>query len=518
MNDDLNLLREFARNNSEEAFATLVARHVNLVYSVALRSVRDAHLAEEITQAVFIILARKADSLGDKIILPGWLCRTARYASANALKIQQRRSQREQEAFMQSTLNEAEPAETWNQIAPLLDGAMEQLGQKDHDALVLRFFENKTFAEVGATLGASEDAAKMRVNRALEKLRKFFTKRGVSSTTAIIAGTISANSVQAAPVALAKSVTAVAIAKGAAASGSTLTLIKGALKIMAWTKTQTAIATGVIVLLATGTIFIANKKFNSLSIENVFKHSSESRYLEKAPPVVVLRPSRYPGHGINHMHGPPFSAASERFLGLGQTFKTVVSVAYDVSPAYMVLSPNLSPSELPTGIFEFLVTVKNDPKEALREEIKKQFGIVAHTEIQDMDAFILRVSNLNAPGLKVNTSNSTDGGSSDEPENLKVINLKMSGMTAIIGQDSTGAPVIKTNLDNSIVRVLEGAYLGRPVIDETGLTESYDFELHLDSKSKNYTEAIKNALREQLGLELVPTNMPIEMLVVEKAQ
>src|SRR5471030_2963606 len=148
--------------------------------------------------------------------------------------------------------------ETWNQIAPLLDGAMEHLGQKDHDALVLRFFENKTFAEVGATLGASEDAAKMRVNRALEKLRKFFTKRGVSSTTAIIAGTISANSIQAAPVALAKSVTAVAIAKGAVASGSTLTLIKGALKIMAWTKVKTAIVAGVAVILAatTGTIVI----------------------------------------------------------------------------------------------------------------------------------------------------------------------------------------------------------------------------------------------------------------------
>jgi RNA polymerase sigma factor (sigma-70 family) len=267
MNDDLNLLREFARNNSEAAFATLVSRHVNLVYSVALRQVHDSHLAEEITQAVFIILARKADSLGDKTILPGWLCRTARYASANALTIQRRRQHREQEAYMQSILNEAEPAETWNQIAPLLDGAMEKLGQKDHDALVLRFFENKTFAEVGATLGASEDAAKMRVNRALEKLRKFFTKRGVSSTTAIIAGTISANSVQAAPVALAKSVTAVAIAKGAAASGSTLTLIKGALKIMAWTKAKTAIVAGVIVLLAAGMATFAVKT-NEAHAEN----------------------------------------------------------------------------------------------------------------------------------------------------------------------------------------------------------------------------------------------------------
>jgi RNA polymerase sigma factor (sigma-70 family) len=266
--DDMVLLREYALSGSEEVFATLVSRHINLVHSVALRQIGDAHLAEEITQAVFIILARKAKSLGAKTILPGWLCRTARYASANALTIQRRRQRREQEAHMQSLLNESEsdalsrrnPTEAdWTQIAPLLDGAMERLGEKDHNAIVLRFFEGKSFMDVGAALGASEDAAKKRVNRALEKLRRFFTKRGVSSTTAVIAGTISSNSIQAAPAALAKSVTAVAIAKGAAASGSTLTLINGALKIMAWTKAKTAITAGTAILLAGGAGIVTTK-------------------------------------------------------------------------------------------------------------------------------------------------------------------------------------------------------------------------------------------------------------------
>ncbi len=250
MNDDLTLLREYARCNSEDAFAALVSRYVNLVYYVALRQVRDPSLAEEITQAVFIILARKAGSLGDKTILSGWLCRTARYVAANAQKTQYRRQRREQEA--QSTMNETASDETWTQIAPLLDAALDKLGKKDHDALVLRFFENKNFMEVGAALGASEDAAKMRVGRALEKLRKFFANRGVSSTTGIIAGTISANSIQIAPAVLAQSVTVAALAKGAAASAATLTLIEGALKVMAWTKTKTIIVGTVAALLAGG--------------------------------------------------------------------------------------------------------------------------------------------------------------------------------------------------------------------------------------------------------------------------
>src|ERR1035441_2158567 len=109
LNDDLTLLREYARRNSETAFAALVSRHINLVYSVALRQVRDAHLAEEVTQVVFIILARKAGSLGSRTIVSGLLCRTARYASANALTVRRRRHYREQEGLMQSVLNESEP-------------------------------------------------------------------------------------------------------------------------------------------------------------------------------------------------------------------------------------------------------------------------------------------------------------------------------------------------------------------------------------------------------------------------
>ncbi len=250
--DDMELVRQFVRHNSEEAFATLVSRHVNLVYSVALRQVRDAHAAEEITQAVFIILARKAKSFGPGTILSGWLYRTVQYASADALKIQRRRQRREQEAYLQSLSNEPEP-EAWKQIAPLLEAAMAQLGEQDRNAVVLRFFEGRNLQYVAATLGATEEGAKKRVARAVEKLRAFFKKRGITLSAAVIAGAVSANSVQAAPAGMAATATAAGITKGAAASGSTLTLIKGALKIMAWTKVKTAAVAGAVIILAAGT-------------------------------------------------------------------------------------------------------------------------------------------------------------------------------------------------------------------------------------------------------------------------
>jgi RNA polymerase sigma factor (sigma-70 family) len=256
--DDMAVVREYAQSNSEQAFATLVSRHVNLVHSVALRQVHDPDLAEEITQAVFIILARKAKSLSPKTILSGWLCRTARYVSGRALRTERRRKFREQEAYMQSSLDDS-AGDAWTQLAPHLDEALSCLGHKEHDAVVLRFFDGKGLKQVGAAMGTGEDAARMRVSRGVEKLRKFFAKRGITLSAATLAGAVSTHSVQAAPAGLAKAVTALAIAKGTAASGSVLALVKGALKIMAWKNTQTAVVSiGLLLAAGGGTLIVMN--------------------------------------------------------------------------------------------------------------------------------------------------------------------------------------------------------------------------------------------------------------------
>src|SRR5215472_5034744 len=172
-NDDMELVRQYAVQRSESAFAALVSRHANLVYSAALRRLDNPQLAEEATQAVFVLLARKAGSLDSKTILPSWLYRTACFVAMSAHKREHRRQIREQEAFMHSTLNESQTDEAWGHMAPILEEAMLRLSQADQTALVLRFFQGCSLNEVGATMGTTEAAAKKRVNRALDKLRHF---------------------------------------------------------------------------------------------------------------------------------------------------------------------------------------------------------------------------------------------------------------------------------------------------------------------------------------------------------
>ena len=272
---DRELLRQYVLGNSQEAFAALVSRYVNMVYSVALRKTSSPQAAEEITQAVFIILAKKARSLREKTALSGWLYHTARLTAANLLRTEIRRARREQEAYMQSLANENEP-EVWPQIRPLLDDAMARLGAKDRDAIVLRFFEGRSFQEIALAAGATENAAKKRVQYALEKLRRYFAKHGVVSTASTLGGTIATNSVGVAPEVLVNTAVAAALSKGAAASISTLALVKATLKSLLWAKVKSAAGLGAGLLAVGVAVTVAVVNTNGPSASSApFQFSAE---------------------------------------------------------------------------------------------------------------------------------------------------------------------------------------------------------------------------------------------------
>ena len=203
MISDCELLRRYAEDGYEAAFAELVRRHVDLVYSSACRQVGgDAHLAQDVAQGVFTELARQARRLCRHANIVGWFYTTTRYTANNLRRREHRRRTREQEAYaMQST--PAAPEPDWATLQPVLDEAVCALSAADREAVLLRFFQNKNHGEVGSALGLSEDAARKRVDRALEKLRTHFSRRGVTVSTALLAAAITANSVQAAPANLA---------------------------------------------------------------------------------------------------------------------------------------------------------------------------------------------------------------------------------------------------------------------------------------------------------------------------
>ena len=248
---DHELLADYARTASEAAFARLVARYINLVHSAAQRYAGNEAQAGEITQAVFLILARKAGRLSKDgprrhVALGGWLYQTARLTAANALKAETRRQLRDHQAYMESQENRADAA-VWREIAPLLDDAMGKLGETDRTVLVLRFFERRTNAETAAALGLAEGAVQKRVQRALEKLRAAFAKQGVTHTAQAIAGTVTTNAVMLAPTALAAKVVLIA-AKGAAATTAITSLVNGTLKLMTWVKYKLAVYSGATVV------------------------------------------------------------------------------------------------------------------------------------------------------------------------------------------------------------------------------------------------------------------------------
>jgi RNA polymerase sigma factor (sigma-70 family) len=244
--EEWELLQRFAQHSSQVAFAELVSRHLNFVYSSARRQVRSPELAQEVAQTVFLELARNAAWLKPGTPLTSWLYLVTRRAALNALRTEVRRQAREQAAYELSIMNSV--PSVWAQLEPLLDEAMETLNQADRCALLLRYFENKPLREVGAAMGSSEDAAQKRVGRALDHLRKFFAKQGVAISSAGLATHLSAHAVEAAPVALGSVISSAA----GSLAPSMPALALAATRTIAMTTFQKTILVGAVVAIGAG--------------------------------------------------------------------------------------------------------------------------------------------------------------------------------------------------------------------------------------------------------------------------
>jgi uncharacterized protein (TIGR03435 family) len=367
-------------------------------------------------------------------------------------------------------------------MCSLLDEALAKLGKKDRQAILLRFFQNKSLAEVGSAFGTGEDAARMRINRTLAKLNRYFNRHGISSTTVILAGVISANSVQAAPVVLIKAIAAGAVAKGATASGSSLTLIKGALKIMAWTKAKTAIVVGVGVLLAVGTTTVTVKEIAAHHHE-VWQEKFDLSVLDKVPPQVRILPS-LPSTLQSGLHAA--GGNNGKGLGLGQSVPDLLQMAYSIHWAQLSLS-----APVPDAKYDFITSLsKNnqDNQEALQREINKKFGLVGRREFIETNVLLLTVQSTNAPGLKPSSGGPGHGLETDD---------------SYSGGDENIFPLIDY-LERSLNIV---------VIDQTGLTRNLD----IDFKWDKTPEGLKHVLLDELGLKLTPSRQTVEFVVVEKA-
>jgi len=284
--DDIGLLQRYVRERDEACFTTLVERHLGLVHSTALRQVRNPHLAEEVTQAVFIILAKKAPTFRQGVVISSWLYRTTRFAASDAMKSQYRRLKREQEAFEMDTSSADNSA--WVRIEPMFEDAMARLNHKDRDVLILRYFEDRPLAAVGTALGIKEAAARKRVDRALQKLRAFFARRSTIISAVTLGSVLSANAVQPTSAILGPAVAKAALMKGVASTGSILAIVKGTISTMAWIKLKATAWASTRLMLVAGiavgtTMEIQDYKDYRLSKEDPAKPFRD--FLEQHPDV-----------------------------------------------------------------------------------------------------------------------------------------------------------------------------------------------------------------------------------------
>ena len=264
MTDSQTLLSLYARTGSEPAFREIVNRYLDLVYSTAYRLVGgDVQAAQDVAQTVFVALARKAKTLPADVMLGGWLHQHTRFTAAKFMRSEHRRQMRERQA---AEMNATEDHSEHNlaQVAPVLDDAISQLDAEDRTAILLRFFERKDFQAVGGVLGSSEDAARKRVTRAIEKLHGLLKSRGVTMSAAALGSVLATQTIQAAPAGLAASIAGTALAGAATGAG----LIPPLMKLATMTKIQAGVLSAVVLVGATASIVIQHQAQAALQAQD----------------------------------------------------------------------------------------------------------------------------------------------------------------------------------------------------------------------------------------------------------
>jgi uncharacterized protein (TIGR03435 family) len=514
--DDKELVRQYAATGSQEAFAEIVSRHLNMVFSVALRHVGNAHEAKEVTQAVFIILARKAHTLGRGTILSGWLFRTTRFTAANHLRTEIRRTRREQEAFMQYDSTSSGPQnpahEMWREIAPVLDEAIASLGETDRNAIVLRFIEGRGLKQIGAALGVTEDGARMRLRRAMERLRIFFGKRGIMLSAAAVASTLAAYSVRAAPTGLSGSVVSYAMA-GRTAPVVASALAKGTLKLMTWIKIKMAAAAGCGVILAAGTFTLAVEEIQgrpgslgafapgpptrtnvaTMDPNTGVTWSLDPQVLARQPMIAIVRRSPIPK--------PPgartgsINMQTKTGLRMIETQTSLTNVvAYALSLDEASRDRVILPADEQLRAYDYLDAALIGGRKSLENQLGQRFGLTVRRESRLADVLFLRVKPRNLPGL-VQSANVRGGGATRGRAGIRASGATIAFLAALIE-----------------------AEVGIPVIDQIQLTGKFNFDVKFGSEYS--AEAIKQAVLDQAGLELVPapSKLPITFIIVEKSK
>ena len=295
--EDRLLLQRFVQDNSEEAFAALTARYLNLVYAVCRRELADAETAEDVTQAVFLILARKAPSLGRNVVLSGWLFQTARFAAKNARLQATRRAAYEQKAT-EALMEQHTEDKQWAEIEPFLNQSLSALKASERDCVLLRFFQGQTFAEVGASLGLSEEAARKRLARSLDKMRQFFVKNGVIVPVIALPALLTTHAAKAAPITCQASVTALTQSVLAGHTTAALTgshayqLSEGVLNAMKIAQVKVAVAITTSAVIGLG-----------------FYAASRAVTMTASHPAAILLNIPKPGHILQQVPGRTLTAS-----------------------------------------------------------------------------------------------------------------------------------------------------------------------------------------------------------------